>query len=206
VEANANCHSELYWALKLGSTNYGIVTRFDVRAYPAAPQIWAGVHVYSLSEKEFQRPLLKRYLSYINDLSVDPKMAGLININGHTQVMALIRIYLEPENSDLSPYTSIPPIADTMAYTTNAPFIKSIEGVCGINKRVSWFTITVSAELALMEEYIARTQAEAASLSEKYGAELYTTQQPINKRWIAASKGSPVHSVLAEKDEDLIRM
>ncbi|ESK95421.1 fad binding domain-containing protein [Moniliophthora roreri MCA 2997] len=205
VEANANSHPDLYWALKLGSTNYGIVTRFDMIIYPAAPQIWAGTHVYSLAEKEFQRPLLKRWLSSIENLSVDPKMASLININGHAQVMALIRIYLEPETSDLSPYTSTPPIADTMAYTTTAPFIKSIEGVCGINKRVSWFTMTVSAELALIEELIARTQAEAAALGEKYEAELYTTLQPINKGWIAASEGSPVHKVLAEKDdEDLI--
>ncbi|EEB97622.1 hypothetical protein MPER_03024 [Moniliophthora perniciosa FA553] len=64
--------------------------------------------------------------------------------------------------------------------------------------------MTVSAELTLMEELIARTQAEAASFGEKYGAELYTTLQPINKRWIAASEGSPVHKVLVEKDEDLL--
>ncbi|KAK7034663.1 hypothetical protein VNI00_012305 [Paramarasmius palmivorus] len=204
VEANANSHPDLYWALKLGSTNYGIVTRFDMTIYPAAPQIWAGAHVYSLAEKEFQRPLLQRWLSYIQNLTVDPKMAGLININGTAQVMALIRIYVEPEASDRSPFSTAPTIADTMAYTTTAPFIKSIEAVCGIDKRVSWFTMTVSATLGIAEELIARTQAQAASLGEKYGAEFYTTLQPINKRWIAASEGSPVHKVLAEKDEDLI--
>jgi hypothetical protein len=115
-----------------------------------------------------------------------------MNINGTAQVMALVRIYA-------------PTIADTTACTTTAPFIKSIEAVCGIDKRVSWFTMTVSATLGIAEELIARTQAEAASLGEKYGAELYTTLQPINKRWIAASEGSPVHKVLTEKDEDLIR-
>ncbi|EEB96307.1 hypothetical protein MPER_04579 [Moniliophthora perniciosa FA553] len=108
VEANANSYPDLYWALKLGSTNYGIVARFDMTIYPAAPQIWAGVHAYSLAEKEFQRPLLKRWLSYIDNLSLDPRMASLININGHAQVMALIRILLEPGTSDLHRFIHSP--------------------------------------------------------------------------------------------------
>lgn len=35
VNANASCHTELFRALKGGSSNFGIVTRFDMEAFPA---------------------------------------------------------------------------------------------------------------------------------------------------------------------------
>lgn len=34
VEANANQHSDLFWALRGGSNNFGIVTRFELLTYP----------------------------------------------------------------------------------------------------------------------------------------------------------------------------
>lgn len=35
VDANASCHPDLWRALKGGSSNYGIVTRFDINTFPA---------------------------------------------------------------------------------------------------------------------------------------------------------------------------
>lgn len=34
VDANTNSHSDLFWALKGGSSNFGIVTRFDLKTFP----------------------------------------------------------------------------------------------------------------------------------------------------------------------------
>ena len=36
INANASCHSDLWRALKGGSSNFGIVTRFDIETFPAS--------------------------------------------------------------------------------------------------------------------------------------------------------------------------
>lgn len=41
VEANATAHADLFWALKGGSSNFGLVTRFDIETI-ASTQVWAG--------------------------------------------------------------------------------------------------------------------------------------------------------------------
>lgn len=45
VEANAQHHSDLFWALKGGSNNFGIVTRFDLITYEVE-QVYGGSTFY----------------------------------------------------------------------------------------------------------------------------------------------------------------
>lgn len=42
LEVTSSTYPDLFWALKGGSNNYGIVTRFDLRTFPE-PQIYAGI-------------------------------------------------------------------------------------------------------------------------------------------------------------------
>jgi FAD/FMN-containing dehydrogenase len=46
VEANKSCNSDLFWALKGGSSNFGLVTRFDIQTIKS-PMVWAGAHTVS---------------------------------------------------------------------------------------------------------------------------------------------------------------
>lgn len=45
VNANSTSHDDLYRALKGGSSNFGIVTRFDLKTLPNTP-LWGGIRVY----------------------------------------------------------------------------------------------------------------------------------------------------------------
>lgn len=45
VNANATSHDDLYRALKGGSSNFGIVTRFDLNTLPNTP-MWGGIRIY----------------------------------------------------------------------------------------------------------------------------------------------------------------
>lgn len=51
VNASATSHPDLWKALKGGSGNFGIVMRFDVRAFPAR-ELWGGIRVSRRSEGE----------------------------------------------------------------------------------------------------------------------------------------------------------
>ncbi|KAJ8507845.1 hypothetical protein ONZ45_g9830 [Pleurotus djamor] len=48
VNANAASEPDLFWGLKGGSTNLGIITRFDVKAYPLTPK-WGGFRGHTIS-------------------------------------------------------------------------------------------------------------------------------------------------------------
>jgi FAD/FMN-containing dehydrogenase len=42
-------HSDLFWALRGGGGNFGIVTSFEFRAYPVGPEVWVAIVMYPLS-------------------------------------------------------------------------------------------------------------------------------------------------------------
>jgi FAD/FMN-containing dehydrogenase len=48
VRASATEHPELFWALRGGGGNFGVVTSFTLRAYPLGPEVYAGTLIYEL--------------------------------------------------------------------------------------------------------------------------------------------------------------
>jgi len=50
VRAAANEHPDLFWALRGGSGNFGVVTRFEYRLHPVGPNLLSGLVVYPFSE------------------------------------------------------------------------------------------------------------------------------------------------------------
>ena len=52
VRASASEHPDLFWALRGGGGNFGVVTRFEYRLHPVGPEVLAGLIVYPLSDGE----------------------------------------------------------------------------------------------------------------------------------------------------------
>jgi FAD/FMN-containing dehydrogenase len=50
VRAAADEHPELFWALRGGGGDFGVVTRFEFRAHPVGPTVLAGMLVYPWEE------------------------------------------------------------------------------------------------------------------------------------------------------------
>lgn len=46
VNANSSSFPDLFWALKGGGKNFGIVTRFDIETIPS-PKVWGGPYMIS---------------------------------------------------------------------------------------------------------------------------------------------------------------
>lgn len=46
LNANATHNADLWWALKGGSNNFGIVTRFDMNTFPLPDGVWSGTLSY----------------------------------------------------------------------------------------------------------------------------------------------------------------
>jgi FAD/FMN-containing dehydrogenase len=64
VRASANEHPELFWALRGGGGNFGVVTAFEFRVHPLEPKVFAGLALYPVGRG---RELLALYRDTMRD-------------------------------------------------------------------------------------------------------------------------------------------
>ena len=69
VRASAVENPELFWALRGGGGNFGVVTEFDIRLHP----LTAVVLAEGLTPKDQIRPLLERWREFMTDAPLDLK-------------------------------------------------------------------------------------------------------------------------------------
>lgn len=69
IEATADQHADLFQALKGGSSNFGIVTRFDVQTYPRQP-LWGGIVEYHENSSAAFVPAIKTWTDQLGDYDV----------------------------------------------------------------------------------------------------------------------------------------
>lgn len=87
VNANEKENSDLLKALKGGSNNFGLVTRFDVRAIPA-PDLAFGIGVSALDQSE---AIQKAFVKF-TDKQEKNKDDALINIYSHQNAFSTIQV------------------------------------------------------------------------------------------------------------------
>jgi FAD/FMN-containing dehydrogenase len=61
VQASASEHPDLFWALRGGSGNFGVVTRFGFELHPVGPEVLSGLIVYPLSDA---KAVLQQYREF----------------------------------------------------------------------------------------------------------------------------------------------
>ncbi|MFN8177781.1 MAG: FAD-binding oxidoreductase [bacterium] len=62
VRASASERPDLFWALRGGSGNFGVVTKFEFRLHPVGPDVLSGLIVYPLSEA---KSVLQQYRAFL---------------------------------------------------------------------------------------------------------------------------------------------
>src|SRR5690349_7156703 len=62
ARASAKEHPDLFWALRGGGGNFGVVTRFEFRLHPVGPDVLSGLIVYPLSEA---KSVLQQYRAFV---------------------------------------------------------------------------------------------------------------------------------------------
>jgi FAD/FMN-containing dehydrogenase len=76
VNANVTSRPDLFAALKGGQSNFGIVTRFDLKAFPAR-RVWGGRIIYA---PEAAGDLLTAFAEFKTAGGFDPYIAGWVTI------------------------------------------------------------------------------------------------------------------------------
>ena len=61
IRASATEHPDLFWALRGGGGNFGIVTRFEYRLHPVGPDLLSGLVVYPFADA---KSILRQYRDF----------------------------------------------------------------------------------------------------------------------------------------------
>lgn len=117
VNANNVTNTDLYFALRGGGNNFGIVTRFDLETFGHG-QIWGGMAVYPLSTNATQ---FDAYYWFNKNAAKDPK-AALILAVVYVQGQYFFSNDYEYTDPVVTPavfgnFTSIPNISDSTRIT-----------------------------------------------------------------------------------------
>lgn len=74
VNANATSNSDLFLALKGGSSNFGIVTRFDMETFKQG-NLWGGTMSYS---KNYTQAQIDAYTAWVDNVENYPEGSSII--------------------------------------------------------------------------------------------------------------------------------
>jgi len=65
VRADANSHPDLFWAIRGGGGNFGVVTMFELALHPVGPQVLAGLIVFPQAQA---KQVLTQYRDFVDSM------------------------------------------------------------------------------------------------------------------------------------------
>ena len=139
VQINNQTAPDLFWALKGGSSNFGIVTRYDLKVFPAGPMFGGTVTWASNSTQQY----LDAQSAFISPGggSEDPNAAIMPNF-GYDPITKLnnsgtVMVYYgeDPNPTALENFTAIPSTFSTLGVQTYSEITASTSGYAARDRR-----------------------------------------------------------------------
>ncbi|OHE91335.1 hypothetical protein CORC01_13364 [Colletotrichum orchidophilum] len=153
VRATPNQFSDLYWALRGGGNNFGLVVSFNLRTIPlAGGKMWGGSRVYT--EDKFPA-VSTAFSKIISNSPGDPK-AGIYVVWSYSSEAKLAipaLYYSEPdaENATIfSDFNAIDAISDTTQNRVLAAWGKETMNDSPPGLREAYYVITTKADLEIL--------------------------------------------------------
>lgn len=210
LDVNKSSHPSLFWALRLGGTNYGVVTRFDMETVPQG-KVWGGSQFHQMS---YGPALLENLVDYTKKSNEDGKGMSVVafawNPTAKDYIVHTPHVYLHP-----TPYPPLfanlklfKPLVDTMNITTVVEMAALLgDGFPqGGRTKSSTLTVRLDAKLPWDIHSMGRNIFDEV-MSKTEGATYAVVVQPMSQRMIEAGKrngGDP--TMLEKEDGDLFGM
>ncbi|KAI1654038.1 putative FAD-binding oxidoreductase [Daldinia decipiens] len=190
INANAESNPDLFWALKGGINNFGIVTKFTLKTYDIH-NVWGGVRVYSLDALPALFDAMYQYQSAENK---DPYANIMLQaFPTNATIGAILNIvYLKPEEEPeaFAPFRNITPIADLTKLQTLTELM--LAAPLPELTRVNWFSASFATDKELFNKVgnIVTKAPELDSLKNLTAGSLAFGWQPISSSAVLAGQVS----------------
>ncbi|KAI1113083.1 putative FAD-binding oxidoreductase [Nemania sp. NC0429] len=167
VNANHEHHVELFWALKGGATNFGIVTKVSSKTFPIH-QVWGGFRFHPISDLPL---LMDAMFEYQSKRDKDPYANMMIMASPTNDTVGVIvtLIYLQPKiRPDVfEPFYRVNSTLDTTQLQTLTEFIVS-NPLPNSTTRFDWASMTLKPQKLLYQD-LANISVQSNSI-EKIGS------------------------------------
>ncbi|KAJ5757808.1 uncharacterized protein N7511_006502 [Penicillium nucicola] len=198
VQANKTSNQDLFWALKGGSSNFGIVTRFDMETIKST-KVWAGAYTV---EAQYIDQFLAAAATYASNIYDTKTHIVPALVPGETTLASVILFY-DSDNTTypeiFKPFTDIPAISNTLDFKTVHEFTTELGAmvVDGINDVFVAGTVKGTTYDELFTGIRIINETFFAELPKLYAqiptANISTVQldwQPIGASWMQASEAA----------------
>jgi FAD/FMN-containing dehydrogenase len=75
LHVDSGSHPDLFWAIRGGGGNFGVVTHFEFALHAVGPMVTAGLIVFPFAQA---RPVLRQYRDYVETLGDDVSVWGVL--------------------------------------------------------------------------------------------------------------------------------
>ncbi|KAK1543977.1 FAD binding domain-containing protein [Colletotrichum paranaense] len=166
IEANATAYADLFKALKGGMNNLGVVTRFDLRTFPAN-DIYGGIVAFAYADKE---PVVKSFITMVRENEENPAESGFVSLSwgpGRDPSVAFITANVDgvSKSSSFAGLADLGPLIDTRSAVPNSEFVKQLQGTLGLYN--VWFTQSFHATMEMGRKVLEVFEALIADLEGK---------------------------------------
>jgi len=183
VNVNKTSYPDLFVALKGGGSNFGIVTRFDVDAFPTKP-LWGGVVTFPSSASDELSGALTNFTAINND-HLDSTFIGICTHTPLTKAIvtatSLFNIDGVADGPVFDQVRAIQPqVSSSLNYTTMTEAARTMSLPPG--EFASWYTMTYKNDVELTKYMFAQHEELVAYLNTIIPDSDFTTQivfQPI---------------------------
>ncbi|KAJ8088612.1 hypothetical protein PM082_013855 [Marasmius tenuissimus] len=202
VEANKDTNPDLFWALKLAGTNYGIVTRFDMRTFHS-PSIWGAVSVYPFTNS-ISSELLTNFVHYAHDEQNRKDFKSvLFSYNNGMDLAMSVQVNLD--STPLDNMTSASPIMHLEKVGTTHDVVEEVmANALETTARTAWFTLTTNVAPEFFIDMHGVAQSLFEPLKDRKGLTTTLSFQPFQKSYIERAAHSPIYNVLKQSNDDLV--
>jgi FAD/FMN-containing dehydrogenase len=149
IRASADHHPDLFWAIRGGGGNFGVVTSFEFRLHPVGPQVIAGLIVHPLSDAKQVLGEYRRLIAQAPDelscwvvMRKAPPLPFLPTEVHGTEVLVLALCYagdLASGERAVAPFKSIGrPIADVVGLAPYAAWQTAFDPLLAAGERNYW--------------------------------------------------------------------
>ncbi|KAM0333066.1 hypothetical protein ACHAQA_001724, partial [Verticillium albo-atrum] len=182
VNANNDSHPDLYKALKGGSNNYGVVTRFDLRAFSIG-DFWGGTAMYNASALP---DLLDKFSDFDNSDNYDPysQLTLLYGRAGDKSIVMTHQHYTKPEAPPESVFGALAPfqVSQTFRIDSLKNFTVELEAKPDGGKiRKAFATATFKNNLEMLRRFQVLADDTMTLLGDVPGFLFVVSMQPFGQ-------------------------
>ncbi|KAL9115567.1 MAG: hypothetical protein Q9187_007280 [Circinaria calcarea] len=178
TDANARQNSDLFWALKGGGSNFGIVTQFDLYTIPVK-NIWYQVEIYTTDQVP---ALLDAFAQWQENGALDVKSTVALIVGLQSTTLGLIYSAPAMKPAAFAPFYDIP--AAVVAVPPTNGTVLSLTQILGTTftndlMRHDYRGASSKIDAQLYKDVYAFWREQAAAVYSATGANMTFTLQPI---------------------------